>query len=495
MPLTCKEQVDLISENYIKASAPPAQLWSWVRCLEEVKHPNEHLVAVRELYGKDFPILEFLRAKAILIPENKNAQKDARTAISGHSHAVLSPSLRHGGDSDDDLPLFLVPDNISVDIAHGGLTSLTPNDVHEVLQNGLAEFPYQQSWLRLYVFTYSLSYDEHRLYILAGKDLHAAKSLIAEVHVWASQLHDETWVYNGLQDGWRKDKNFFNSIAAAREEDLVLPEDILTQLYRDSTNFFQSQALFRGLGLVWKRGILLVGPPGNGKTGAIRLLAKRCAQQGIAALYVQSPTTCSGPEEGIAVIFKKARRQAPCLLILEDIDTLVSGDTRSVMLNELDGLETNDGILVIGTANDDSKLDAAITQRPSRFDAKYTFTLPDLELRRRFLKLWIKGKIGEDRWEFESDNDGDPSAGADGLIEELARSTQGWSFAFIKELFVSFALSQSHLVTDQTVLPSAVGSQQGIRFHAANLLAQRRILQRQLKLSNPEESPHEAARG
>lgn len=67
------------------------------------------------------------------------------------------------------------------------------------------------------------------------------------------------------------------------------------------------------------------------------------------------------------------------------------------MLNKLDGLDPMDGVLVIATANDASKLDVAILERPSRFDAKYFFDLPCEDLRRRFAKKWIQDKIGKDR--------------------------------------------------------------------------------------------------
>lgn len=69
------------------------------------------------------------------------------------------------------------------------------------------------------------------------------------------------------------------------------------------------------------------------------------------SLYVKSFHTYNGDETGIKMIFEKARAMAPCLLILEDIDSLITKDNRSFFLNEVDGLEENDGILVIATTN------------------------------------------------------------------------------------------------------------------------------------------------
>lgn len=69
-------------------------------------------------------------------------------------------------------------------------------------------------------------------------------------------------------------------------------------------------------------------------------------------------------------VFWKARAEAPCVLILEDLDSLINDKNRSFFLNQLDGLENNDGLLVIGTTNHFERLDPAITKRPSRFDRK-----------------------------------------------------------------------------------------------------------------------------
>jgi SpoVK/Ycf46/Vps4 family AAA+-type ATPase len=69
-------------------------------------------------------------------------------------------------------------------------------------------------------------------------------------------------------------------------------------------------------------------------------------------------------------VFRKARAEAPCVLILEDLDSLINDSNRSFFLNQLDGLENNDGLLVIGSTNHYDRLDPAITKRPSRFDRK-----------------------------------------------------------------------------------------------------------------------------
>ncbi len=72
----------------------------------------------------------------------------------------------------------------------------------------------------------------------------------------------------------------------------------------------------------------------------------------------------------MADVFSQARQTAPCCLILEDLDSLINDRNRSYFLNQLDGLEGNDGLLVIGTTNHFDRLDPGLSSRPSRFDRK-----------------------------------------------------------------------------------------------------------------------------
>ena len=138
----------------------------------------------------------------------------------------------------------------------------------------------------------------------------------------------------------------------------------------------------------------------------MRSLASR--PKSIPTLYVKSLGK-SSDQDDIRSIFDKAREAAPCLLVFEDIDSLVSDHVRSFFLNEVDGLEGNDGILMIGSTNycmanekmcsrskirswaDEGivdKLDAGISKRPSRFDRKYHFALPAMSERIKYSEYW-----------------------------------------------------------------------------------------------------------
>ena len=77
-----------------------------------------------------------------------------------------------------------------------------------------------------------------------------------------------------------------------------------------------------------------------------------------------------GEEGSMQEVFNKARQLSPCVLILEDMDSLINDRNRSFFLNQLDGIEGNDGLLILATTNHFDRLDPGLSSRPSRFDRK-----------------------------------------------------------------------------------------------------------------------------
>jgi SpoVK/Ycf46/Vps4 family AAA+-type ATPase len=146
-------------------------------------------------------------------------------------------------------------------------------------------------------------------------------------------------------------------------------------------------------------------------------------------LYVKSFTSFQPAEFAILSIFTKARQMAPCMLIFEDIDSLVTPFVRSYFLNAVDGLESNHGILMIGTTNHLDRLDPGIAKRPSRFDRKYLFALPVRSERVQYAQYWRKKLQGNKKIEF-------PKV----LCGMIADITDDFSFAYMKEAFVAALL-------------------------------------------------------
>lgn len=145
----------------------------------------------------------------------------------------------------------------------------------------------------------------------------------------------------------------------------------------------------------------------------------------IPALYVKSaPRTYD-----LRSIFSQARYMAPCMLILEDIDTIVTPGSRSYFFNEVDGLENNDGIFMVASTNHLDRLDPGLSSRPSRFDRKYLFPLPSEEERVMYCDYWREKLKNKPAIKF-------PKL----LSPAIAAITQDFSFAYLKEAFVATLL-------------------------------------------------------
>ncbi|KAI0723095.1 P-loop containing nucleoside triphosphate hydrolase protein [Earliella scabrosa] len=251
-----------------------------------------------------------------------------------------------------------------------------------------------------------------------------ARSLILAAGVWGAQLHDEILVYNSGY--WQKDHGLWLEVQKANWKDVILKEEFKTNLQKDIYGFFDSEELYKSLAIPWKRGLIMYGPPGNGKTISMKAVMKDCDAKGYAPLYVKSFQSWMGEEAAMQMVFDKARQVAPCVLILEDLDSLINDRNRSFFLNQLDGFEGNDGLLIIGSTNHFDRLDPALNSRPSRFDRKYEFKDPDEEERTLYCQYWQNKLKSNERISFP-----------DSLVHEIASNTKGFSFAYLKEAFVS----------------------------------------------------------
>jgi len=142
-----------------------------------------------------------------------------------------------------------------------------------------------------------------------------------------------------------------------------------------------------------RRGLLLGGPAGTGKTQACRILCNELPKN-ITIIWA-TPKALYG-EEQISVLFEAARSFSPSLIIIEDIDFI--GISRNFsqnpilgeLLTQLDGNDPNYGIFVIATTNRVEYLDEALANRPSRFDVKLEFALPDDDQRLKLIHLFTK---------------------------------------------------------------------------------------------------------
>ena len=162
---------------------------------------------------------------------------------------------------------------------------------------------------------------------------------------------------------------------------------------------------YKSQGIRQIKGIILEGPPGNGKTLFAKALAEEMNINFIATKGAdfQSPVMSMGAQK-IKQLFKKAKKHKPCIIFIDEFDSI--GERRNyagtgvdkennrivtAMLNEMDGFETGEGILVIGATNSIRSLDPALI-RPGRFDLKYNIPNPDFETRLELIDLYTKNK-------------------------------------------------------------------------------------------------------
>ncbi|KAF2228843.1 proteasome-activating nucleotidase [Viridothelium virens] len=258
------------------------------------------------------------------------------------------------------------------------------------------------------------------------------EDLLLATGEWTRQLHDEIWVFDAGM--WTKNSELCKAVRGSSWDNVILDPATKDNLIDDIQGFFDSQALYNEFAVPWKRGIILHGLPGNGKTMSIRAMISYLDRRPkpIPSLYVkafEAKGACLGPDDSIREIFSHARRTAPCLLIFEDLDSLVKDEIRSYFLNEVDGLDSNDGILMVGSTNHLAKLDPAIANRPSRFDRKYHFRLPEEPERLAYCEYWRNQVAKNPKVDFPP-----------GLSQIFAQLTKGFSFAYLKDLFISSLL-------------------------------------------------------
>jgi cell division protease FtsH len=212
-------------------------------------------------------------------------------------------------------------------------------------------------------------------------------------------------------------------VPPAKLDDLVLPADLLDRIRTDIIEYVTHAPSLAAHGLTIRRGILLHGPPGVGKSFLCRVLASELP--GFTTI-VLSGMNLFRP----AGAFQLARHLAPALLVLEDVD-LVGGE-RSInahsevlgtLMNELDGLAPEDMVLVVFTANRLEQLEPALVARPGRVDVVLAFGLPGDEQRRRLVRQYAgHAEIADD------------------ALEWAVGATDGTTPAFIRELMKSAVL-------------------------------------------------------
>ncbi len=226
----------------------------------------------------------------------------------------------------------------------------------------------------------------------------------------------------------REGKVRFENVAGLHEEKEEL---------REIVDFLKDPGKYTALGARIPKGVLLEGSPGTGKT----LLAKAVAGEAGVPFFSISGSDFVEMFVGVGAsrvrdLFENAKKEAPCIIFIDEIDAVARRrgtgmggghdereQTLNQMLVEMDGFETNEGIIVMAATNRVDILDPAIL-RPGRFDRKVVVGRPDVKGREEILKVHSAGK----------------PLGDDVDIEEIARTTAGFTGADLENLLNESAI-------------------------------------------------------
>lgn len=188
----------------------------------------------------------------------------------------------------------------------------------------------------------------------------------------------------------------FHAFPALRREDIILPEQTLNLIERNTLHFFQHAEALRRSGRSVKRGLLLYGKPGTGKTYTAKWLAR--SLEGVTVLLLAGEQL-----RLIKECCQMARMLAPALVIMEDVDLIATERderrhpayqiTLHQLLNEMDGLTSDAEVIFLLTTNRPQAIEPALASRPGRIDQAIEFPLPDADGRRRLLQLYGRGLV------------------------------------------------------------------------------------------------------
>ena len=207
---------------------------------------------------------------------------------------------------------------------------------------------------------------------------------------------------------------FLELIRLVSDEFVELPEPAHVRVLEGIRKFWKSQERYKKHGLLYKRGVLLWGPPGSGKTVCIQLLMSEIIKQhdGIVILADHPDLTVS-----VLRFLRRIEPKRPLIVVFEDVDEIINRFSEHSLLAVLDGEHQTDNVIYIASTNYPERLGARIVNRPSRFDERIKIGMPSAPAR----LVYLKKAIGE----------------AEVDITKWVAGTENMSIAHLRELVVA----------------------------------------------------------
>jgi GTPase SAR1 family protein len=200
------------------------------------------------------------------------------------------------------------------------------------------------------------------------------------------------------------------------EEFFHLPSLPHKEIIKDLEIFWDNKQKFIDYNLNPKRGIILHGDPGCGKTSLIYLLVETIKKRDGISIYFDVPENWVE----IAKLVRKVEKERPILCIIEDIDLVITKYGEESFLNFLDGLNSITNVVYVATTNNLDKIPDRIKDRPSRFDKKYIIKKPTEGDRKLYFETRL---LDTDKKKYD--------------LKKLVKDTKDFTMAHLKEVFIS----------------------------------------------------------
>ena len=215
---------------------------------------------------------------------------------------------------------------------------------------------------------------------------------------------------------------------------ISLPMPEIQDAFNDIKSFWSLDSEYNDYGLTHKRGILLHGPPGCGKTYAIQLISQYLVEQmGGIVFNVSDSSQLERYDTFMSNMFREIEPNTPIVVTIEDIDGFVhSQKTETILLNILDGMSGQNKVVYIATTNFPEQLGPRLLDRPSRFDRRYELGYPKKNVRKVYLENIIK-KTDHKKYD----------------IDDWVDKTRGLTLAHLRELMVSVIIMKMDI--DETI--------------------------------------------